>query len=230
MTRSCPGADQVALLLPLWPHPLGLMAHLAGVGIAELQAYVGEKGALSPSECQAVRDAFGLRQSAHRLKDGETDYEPGSFYLLLAEAPPKQVLRAYDQLSDGGDLEFSAEVEPASGSPNPDWRFLLFWTYGYRYVLLCFRRGTRQAAALDAPEDWINRSSKPVTVSSRLYGAMVRLRERASGFEVNSMDGMHRLVRTHRAELDQLASGRHGITELSEPLIVEGLSNRTWDD
>lgn len=210
MLRSCAGAYEVGLLLPLWPHPLVLMTQVAGVSKANLQAYVREREVLSPSECQSVREAFGVQESDYPMDDGEPTYEPGSFYLLLADAPPRQVLRAYDELSNGGDLEFAAEVVPDSGQPDPDWRFLLFWTCGYRYVILCFRRGSRQAAALDSPGDWLNMSREPVSVSGRLYRAIGRLRERTSGFETSCMEGLRRLVRTHLEELDQLASRWEG--------------------
>jgi len=70
------------------------------------------------------------------------DYDVIGPCVLIAEGP-KKCSTAYDELSNGGDIEYSVEVLPEKGMPDPSWRYVVFAAYGRLPNIFMFQRESK---------------------------------------------------------------------------------------
>lgn len=133
--RRC--ASKAKLLVDCWPNPLGDIANTIGITAKQLQWFLNGKVALPANERDDLSELLGIEPSTEFV-----DYDVIGPCVLIAESP-KKCESVYDELSNGGDIEYSVEVLPQNGTPDPSWRYIVFAAYrGYPNIFM-FQRGSK---------------------------------------------------------------------------------------
>jgi len=129
--------EKAKLLVDCWPNGPVVVAKAIGITVKELQWFLTNRAELPKAEKNRLFDLLGIICN----EDGN-GYEADGPYLLIAEGP-KKISAVYDEISHGGDIEFSFEVLPEKGSADPSWRYLLFSAYGSLFNIIMIPRGSK---------------------------------------------------------------------------------------
>lgn len=134
-----------------WPASRKSMAVHFGLAVAEFNWFLSGKRGLDYEVWRQIRFEYNVLASDRvHFDDGSVCYEPGANYALtIKETSLRAVTDLYTELSNGGDLAFSAEILPKAGKKSPVWRVVMFWTWGYRLVLMYFPRDSAWDKTLD---------------------------------------------------------------------------------
>lgn len=136
-------AEKAKLLVDCWPNGPAGIARAVGITVKELQWFLTNRTDLPNAEKGRLFDLLGLICDI-----GDTGYEADGPYVLVAESP-KKISAGYDEISRGGDIEFSFEVLPEKGSADPSWRYLLFNAYGGLFNIIMIPRGSKVSERVD---------------------------------------------------------------------------------
>jgi hypothetical protein len=140
--RCC--ATKAKIVVDCWPNKPGDIAKAIGITVKQLLWFLNSQAALSERERNDLSELLGIEASADFV-----DYEVIGPCVLIAEGP-KKCATAYDELSNGGDIEYSVEVLPEKGAPDPSWRYVVFAAYGRLPNIFMFQRGSKTTDQLGA--------------------------------------------------------------------------------
>ncbi len=133
--RRC--ALKAKILVDCWPNKPGDIAKAIGITVKQLLWFLNGQMALPETEREDLSKLLGIEASARFV-----DYDAIGPCVLIAEGPKKCSI-AYEELSNGGDLEYSVEVLPEKGTPDPSWRYVVFSAYGRLPNIFMFQRGSK---------------------------------------------------------------------------------------
>lgn len=133
--RRC--ALKAKILVDCWPNKPGDIANAIGITAKQLLWFLNGQAALSETERDDLSELLGIEASTDFV-----DYDVIGPCVLIAEGP-KKCSNAYDELSNGGDIEYSVEVLPEKGTPDPSWRYVVFAAYGRLPNIFMFQRGSK---------------------------------------------------------------------------------------
>lgn len=111
-------AKKSKIIVDCWPNSQAEIAKAIGSSVKELQWFLANKGKIQ--ETEGLFYLLGIEINREYV-----DYDIVGPCVLLAKNM-KAIKEVYDELSHGGDLEFSIEVVPQNGMPDPSWRYLVF--------------------------------------------------------------------------------------------------------
>lgn len=137
-------ADIVKLVLACWPNKPVEVAKAIGTTLRELNWYVSGRYKLPEFQQSSLLILLGITPSPYDLMR----FEAIGPCVLKADSL-RATIAAYDELSHGGDLEFSFEVIPSKGAADPSWRFILFRCCGGYANVIMVPRGSEVAQRLD---------------------------------------------------------------------------------
>jgi hypothetical protein len=133
--RRC--ALKAKILIDCWPNKPGDIANAIGITAKQLLWFLNGQAALSETERDDLSELLGIEASTDFV-----DYDVIGPCALITEGP-KKCSNAYDELSNGGDIEYSVEVLPEKRTPDPSWRYVVFSAYGRLPNIFMFRRGSK---------------------------------------------------------------------------------------
>ncbi len=133
--RRC--AIKAKILIDCWPNPITDIATAIGTTAKQLQWFLSGQTELPNIQRDDLSEILGIEPSSEFV-----DYDVIGPCVLIAESP-KKCETAYDELSNGGDLEYSFEVLPENGRPDPSWRYVVFAAFGSNPSILMFQRGSK---------------------------------------------------------------------------------------
>lgn len=133
--RCC--AIKAKILIDCWPNMLSDIANAIGVTAKQLQWFLSGQSELPDIQREYLSELLGIEPSSEYV-----DYDVIGPCVLIAESP-KKCENAYNELSNGGDLEYSFEVLPENGRPDPSWRYVVFAAYGSNPSIFMFQRGSK---------------------------------------------------------------------------------------
>lgn len=158
-------------LVTCWPNSAAEIARSIGTTTRDLKWFLDRKAGLDEDTLTEFLSVLGIEW----LEQG---YYEASGPCVLVAKDVGAATRIYNELSHGGDLNFSFEVVPESGQTDPSWRYLLFQSYGGPPSIIMFERGSRAADRLN-DKIFINfEGVRPVP--SKLYRDVVATSARAS--------------------------------------------------
>ena len=132
--RRC--AIKAKIMVDCWPNTPGDIAAAIGITAKQLLWFINGKEALPDNERDDLSELLGIEPSTDYI-----DYDVIGPCVLIAEGP-KKCETAYDELSNGGDIEYSVEVLPENGTPDPSWRYVVFAAFRAEPNILMFQRGS----------------------------------------------------------------------------------------
>jgi hypothetical protein len=153
-----------------WPNGAAEIARSIGTTSRDLKWFLDGKADLDDSILSELLSILGIAWSEHGF------YEATGCCVLLANDPGAAV-RAYDELSHGGDLAFSFEAVPEGGQADPSWRYLLFQSHGEAPCIMMIERGSKVADRL-TDKFFINFEGAR-TIPGKLYRDLVTTSARA---------------------------------------------------
>lgn len=133
--RCC--AVKAKILVDCWPNSPGDIANAIGITAKQLHWFLNGRAALPDTERDDLSELLGIEPSTDFV-----DYDVIGPCVLVADSP-KKCTTAYDELSKGGDIEYSVEVLPENGIPDPSWRYVVFAAYGSNPNIFMFQRGSK---------------------------------------------------------------------------------------
>ena len=133
--RCC--ALKAKILVDCWPNKPGDIANAIGITVKQLLWFLNSQTALSDTERDDLSELLGIEQSTYFV-----DYDIIGPCVLIADGP-KKCSAAYDELSNGGDINYSVEVLPENGTPDPSWRYVVFAAYCQLPNIFMFQRGSK---------------------------------------------------------------------------------------
>lgn len=133
--RCC--AIKAKIMVDCWPNTPGDIATAIGITAKQLLWFINGKESLPANERDDLSELLGIEPSTDYI-----DYDVIGPCVLIAESP-KKCESAYDELSNGGDIEYSVEVLPENGTPDPSWRYVVFAAYRSSPNILMFQRGSK---------------------------------------------------------------------------------------
>ena len=141
--------DLLKMMIACWPNrPLELATSI-GVTLRDLTWYLrGRELSLEAHEVERLLMFLGIEWNE------SYGYEVVGECVLIGNKV-RSTKAAYEELSHGGDLEFAAEVLPASGCIDPSWRYVLLIPCGSLPSVIMVQRGSVVADIL-GPEHLIN--------------------------------------------------------------------------
>jgi transcriptional regulator with XRE-family HTH domain len=206
------GNEVVAELLSCWVESPGAVARRIGLSVKELNWYLNNERGLEDAKLYSLLDLLGVDVSMqYERDDGSPVYDAQENYVLFAPDKPAPVVTLYERLSHGGDLDFSVELLPQSGQPDPHWRYLLLGCFVEIHVM-AFGRETAAAALLDDAGERVRliNYTGAHRVSARFYQATQRLCAEVQRAPQKQFERMRRYASTHETIFDQLeAHERH---------------------
>lgn len=153
-------------LVRCWPTSLGELSRCIGSTARSLEWFLDRNAALDHQQRNQLCELLGLE-----LDPDFRTYETCAPCVLIARTA-NVAKEAYEFLSHGGDLAFSIEALPASGGPDPSWRYLVFQAYGGAPNIMLVARGSGVDAKL-SQDLFINfQGAKPIRLA--LYRDIVR--------------------------------------------------------
>ncbi len=136
-------AEKAKLIADCWPNELLAIAKAVGITAKELRWYLTGKASLDGSTRSKLLSMLGVEY----LEEYD-DYEARGPSVLIANAT-RTISAAYNELSGGGDLEFSFEAIPDRGAADPSWRYLVFRSCARLTCVIMIPRGGPVAEALN---------------------------------------------------------------------------------
>lgn len=130
-------ALKAKILLDCWPNKLSDIANAIGTTSKQLLWFLNRQATLPETVIDNLSELLGIEASTDYV-----DYDVTGPCVLIAEGP-KKCSTAYEELSNGGDIEYSVEVLPEKGAPDPSWRYVVFAAYGKRPNIFMFQRGSK---------------------------------------------------------------------------------------
>jgi len=130
-------ALKAKILVDCWPNKPSDIANAIGITVKQLLWFLNSQVALSETERDDLSELLGIEESTDFV-----DYAVIGPCVLIAEGP-KKCSSAYEELSNGGDIEYSVEVLPEKGTPDPSWRYVVFAAYGKLPNIFMFQRGSK---------------------------------------------------------------------------------------
>lgn len=185
-------------LVRCWPTSPGELSRCIGSTARSLEWFLDRKTALDHQQRNRLCDLLGLE-----LDPDFQTYETCAPCVLIARTS-NAAKQAYEFLSHGGDLVFSIEALPASGLPDPSWRYLVFQAYGGAPNIMLVARGSGIDAKL-SQDLFINfQGAKPIRLA--LYRDIVRTCAKACRDSRSNIRAMKELNDRHVSFFTDIAS------------------------
>lgn len=135
------GCDIVRTLLRCWPNKLLDVARTIGITAKELRWCLADR--------IKIQGVF-----PHLYSMIGVEYKFGFWQAcggcILVGMSGRATVAAYEELSHGGDLEFSFEAVPETSEPDPKWHYIVLRACGSLVNLIVIPRGSGAANILDA--------------------------------------------------------------------------------
>jgi len=157
-------------MVTCWPNSAAEIARSIGTTTRAMRWFLDGKAGLDERTQSELLSVLGIEWV-------EEGYEACGPCVLIAKNVGAAT-RLYDQLSHGGDLDFSYEAVTESGQTDPSWRYLLFQSCGGSPNIMMFERGSNAADRLN-DRIFINFEGLR-SVPSKLYRDVVATAARAS--------------------------------------------------
>lgn len=162
-------ASKSKLVADMWPGGVSAIAQSLGIAVRDLRWFLSEKAPLATLSRHRLQSILGVE-----YKDEYGEYEALGPCVLIASG--RKIIEAYDELSQGGDLDFAFEALPTIASADPSWRYLIFQACGGLPNIIMFPRGSKLGP--DNKKHFIN-LEEPRHVPDDLYRDVVRTATRA---------------------------------------------------
>lgn len=133
------------LMVDNWPNKMLDIARALGITARELKWYLNGQADLFDADRLELLSMLSV-ECDDRISD---DYEAFGPCVLLAGSV-RSISAAYNELSCGGDLEYSFEALPDKGAADPSWRYLVFKAYRKEPSVIMVPRGSNVAEQLDS--------------------------------------------------------------------------------
>ena len=185
----------VKRLMACWPNELTEVAHSLGTTARQLQRFFTGQEDSADFPYERLIETFSFRVDEYQ--EGMTQGP----HVLLAKGTVRATRELFEDITGGGDQEYSFEVVPVSGTPDPSFRYILFarcFEPESPFVLMV-PRGTRLAQRLSA--DLINLESQPRTVSESFYQDIVATCGRACRDSIRNRTELMGLAHRHAKRL-----------------------------
>lgn len=153
-------------LVRCWPTSPSELSRCIGSTARSLEWFLERKAALDHQQRNRLCELLGLE-----LDPNFQTYETCAPCVLIARTS-NAAKEAYEFLSHGGDLVFSIEALPATGLPDPSWRYLVFQACGGAPNIMLVARGSGVDAKMSR-ELFINFQGAKL-IRSPLYRDIVR--------------------------------------------------------
>ena len=135
--RRC--AIKAKILVDCWPNnKLGDIANAIGITAKQLLWFLNSQAALLKTEKDNLSELLGIEVSTDFV-----DYDVIGPCGVIAEGP-KKCSTAYEELSNGGDIEYSVEVLPEKGNPDPSWRYVVLRPTAHFPIFSCSKGEVKQ--------------------------------------------------------------------------------------
>lgn len=128
--------EKAKLIADCWPNEPLAIAKALGITARELKWYLTGQAALSSAARLELLTMLSIEY--------ESNYDDYGAYgpcALIANSV-RSISAAYDELTCGGDLEYSFEALPAKGTADPSWRYLVFKAYSKCACVIMIPRGS----------------------------------------------------------------------------------------
>lgn len=165
--------EDIAAVMDSWPTGIAGLARKTKITKQRLQDFLRPTGELTQDELNRLLAAVNIEFQ-----------EYGSSALgdiVLVARKRKQIHRAHDTLSHGGDLEFCAEILPANGNPDPTWRMVLAHGHNGFSTLILFDRASPISAMLDEPSMHLINQTEAERIADSKYRKWLKRAHRALG-------------------------------------------------
>lgn len=182
-------------LLACWPNTMRQIAQSIGTTVQRLNWFLRDKATLDRRMISTLRNILGI-EICHET--GE--YEAAGPCTLIAK-DVSAACNLYDEMSHGGDLEFSFEAVPESGLPDASWRYVVFQSWGGYANIMMFERGSKASARLD--DNYFINFQGIRTLPSKIYRDVVNTAARASMMPDSNRTEMLAFVRRQSLALSQ---------------------------
>lgn len=187
-------SEKVKLMLDAWPNSYSRVAKAVGIPEKALRWYVSEKCPLDSGIEIALITILGVQWTEH-------GYEAVG-HCCLAPESRRAAQHAYDELSHGGDLEFSVEVVPFTGPSDASFRYVAFRSCYGRLNLMMVARGSNVEEDLDRGR-FINFSGKATIPRAVFQDVKVACGKACLAPECNTVE-IHNLETLHSEEWDAI--------------------------
>lgn len=169
----------VQTLLDCWPRPLAEVTAAVGITGQQLRRYLAGTEDLPTVSRLRLFKHLGLRYEPH---GADAYLQTPRGYVLHAAPSYARMVQAYEELTTGGDIEFSIEIVPPSAPYDLSWRYLLVQPCGDPLIVIAFprcpplseRRMRRETAAAVLGGGLINHFG-PCCVDPQLYAEVAIL-------------------------------------------------------
>ena len=190
--------DVARPLVRCWPTSSGELSRCIGSTARSLEWFLDRKAALDHQQRNRLCELLGLK-----LDPDFQTYETCAPCVLIARTSTA-AKEAYEFLSHGGDLVFSIEALPASGLPDPSWRYLVFQAYGGAPNIMLVARGSGVDSKLSQGLFINFQGAKPIRLA--LYRDIVRTCAKACRDSRSNIRAMKELNDRHVSFFADIAS------------------------
>jgi hypothetical protein len=190
-------ANLTKTVLGCWPNKISEVAKSIGITARELNWYTSGRTDLDVSKKTALLTMLGIE-----INNNYDEYELTGGCVLMA-SNQRSTIATYEEISHGGDLEYSFELIPKNGKADPSYRYVLFSSCGGLPTVLMVPRGNEASAILDV-ERLINYEGlKEVEIS--FYFDIVSMCARACvGVPNNRLEVMQFVIKNEKSLLSFL--------------------------
>jgi hypothetical protein len=129
-------------VLPCWPNTPAQIAQAAGLTGRQLQWFLSGRAQLNGQEQDKLMNVLSVEL------DMDGYYITSGPCVLIANNDRKIAL-VYEEISHGGDLDFSFEAVPEKANADPSWRYLLFQRCCGEPSIIMIPRGSKVSEHVD---------------------------------------------------------------------------------
>lgn len=135
-------AETAKKIIDCWPNTQSDVASAIGIKAKELNWFLNGQFVLPETKRGGLSDLIGIEARADWVS-----YDAIGPCVLIAKSPIR-CGNAYEELSGGGDIDYSIEVLPDNGMPDPSWRYVVFAAHGRQANIMMFQRGSKASDQL----------------------------------------------------------------------------------
>jgi hypothetical protein len=175
-------ASLIKIMLGCWPNKISEVAKTIGITARELNWYTSGRVKLDSNKKLALLTMLGIQI------DGYGEYELTGGCVLMASTS-RATIAAYNEISHGGDLDYSIEVVPQKGLADPSYRYVLFCSCGGLTTMLMVPRGSEASSILNA-ENLINYDGLKEVESAKYLDVVSTCARACVGFSENRLEAL----------------------------------------
>lgn len=170
----CDLIETISGLMACWPETAAVIARRTGMKLSDLKMALAGRQAITMEDLTVLRWELGIGlEDRTSMLDGSTRYGAMGCYVLFASGAVHKVVRAYEALSRGGDVEFAAEVTCEGARVEKRRRLVLM--LGFKAdALLVIERGSRHER-LFRKNELISLAAKPRSIPYEVYEDLIAM-------------------------------------------------------